>query len=585
MPFTTGLNEIIMKDDFLSSFSKARSFCRDWFDELRGAYNGPELESELRKSAAQNHAMPQSVRNGGKYLQTGSRICPDSRKKQQRNGSADSSESDAGDAAEEADSEEDVDDDASAERTGADEADQEEPDDQPEGGGGADEEGTDADVQESLFFEQTPAGWDAVEADAYGPKPAFDPRSEASDIVIDSESPGQNRGHCTDENIADKEASPSVLAASTSCSDPGHSSQPVPVSTATVSESPALATQETREKVPAVGAGPFLEARILQDIKMRHDIFGGAESTGKNSHEWARSLLDAQRKAVFKGAFVQALMDTYAWKDTAVSSIKKGRRVNGIQTVVSAQLTRLDNVSFNLVKNSGVCFYIMANDDGLELIDVFNIIEKNGVIKAVYWRVLSTRQAIQDCPSNKDVTDSGTRLNGALVPVCLRGRAFLRQMQRIQEQDTSARRKFVFHRGDNALEVAASCIVGVVASMTDGANRDPDSRSSDDTLLRDLKRTVLPSITSLDGIDVVIAGDWFVDDKCPAEPESSEVLCHSEERSSGTRKRKERMDAEMSKRQADTPSTGAWRRSTRNTHALDDDDDDVPIFARGKALR
>jgi hypothetical protein len=301
---------------------------------------------------------------------------------------------------------------------------------------------------------------------------------------------------------------------------------------------------------------------------MRHAIFGGSRSTGDSWNAWARGWLqvEASTKRVFKCEYTQALVDSFKWQNTAVDEVRKGRKAAGITQVTSARLTRFDGVIFNLVKNSGCCFYILFNDSGLELIYVFNIIESGGIVKVVYWRVLSTSQAIVECPSYHDVTETGTRAGGGLAPVSLLGRKSLESLKSAQDQDGSHRSKPVFHRGNNALEAPAEYLVGVVGWMTDRANRDAEFQSEDTMLVQNLRRSVLTSIRSLDDIDVVVAGDWFFDDKQQEEPE----IDLDRPLAAQHRKRKDCKRKEQEPTKVDTGNCGGSKLACRKHTRLDD---------------
>lgn len=168
-------------------------------------------------------------------------------------------------------------------------------------------------------------------------------------------------------------------------------------------------------------------------------------------------------------------------------------------------LTRMDNLQFPLIRNSGCLFYVLFETTGLELIYVTEVYKSAAnKLMAKYCRVLSTRRAAEESDREEDIQEV-IAASSREVNTIRRGRAWLRDLA--EQQDKEQTPSCTFHRGDVSYTTEACNLVGFVGWRTAG--------TSDQVLLTKINgsipATYSSKIRSLADIDSVICGDDFSD--------------------------------------------------------------------------
>ena len=239
----------------------------------------------------------------------------------------------------------------------------------------------------------------------------------------------------------------------------------------------------------------------------------GSTFKGPLSHPFPdpRDLTDEEAKQIspFKLSYIRYLVIKEKWVSTEVryDAPSSRRQARITETLI---LTRLDKKQFPLMESRCGLFYVLYNDDGLELINVEKVFWKDfksndKKVCISYSRVLSTQNAIDQC---KSANDFHVTSPSGLSRVTSLGSRSLKKYLRPADQKGST---LTVHKGDFEYHSVAENIVGFVAWEPLGQRLD---RSAQDRkqLLGQINKNLAKGqvkISSLEEVDYVFCGPDF----------------------------------------------------------------------------
>ena len=280
------------------------------------------------------------------------------------------------------------------------------------------------------------------------------------------------------------------------CHDPGHEDQ-----------RPEFACDsDTKDAdVPvATGTGHVDERQAAPDVASTEGLENASpeelEELTWNNHPFVISehLTWQQVKAIGNPArcdYTRLLLQSFKWKPSVVTNpqIFEG-------SVVSCTLTRLDKLAFSVMENSGNRLFVLWEVSGLELIFITQLFRREGDLMARYFRVQSTKAALEEASGARDVNISQTISDGKTVYHNYLGKESL---SALLNRESIGRRRLIgrtFHAGSVLQETKVENIVSFVGWV-------PERMKTDS--MADIASALKLAVKKCENIDWVFYGDSF----------------------------------------------------------------------------
>ena len=151
------------------------------------------------------------------------------------------------------------------------------------------------------------------------------------------------------------------------------------------------------------------------------------------------------------------------WKDSVVTAKQKAgvSKSGSLIFFDSVTLQRLDGIKFDVKKESGNTFQIVYLEDGLHCIWITSLFQKNGKIRAQYYRAVSTQKAIDETPYDDDLVFNENTKQKHMGARNLRN---LLEKEALYPPDSRGR---TFHWGNVLRETDVGNVVGGVAWISE----------------------------------------------------------------------------------------------------------------------
>ena len=215
------------------------------------------------------------------------------------------------------------------------------------------------------------------------------------------------------------------------------------------------------------------------------------------------------------------------WKDGKVT--KTGSRyggTDGVKRMSSLTVERADGLVIPVHSKDGNMLYLVAENDGPEIVYITEIFESNGGdAKIKFLRVLDTRNAYISCDQDEDIIESLERKERVCVHTRRLGKKSLQAL-------LDSREDTLHHWGDVTWVAPAKHIVGIVGWLPVANADDSQSKAA---VFDQIKSKGLGRIRYAGDLDWVIVGEQF-SDCIPDTDEAKDPISQSSEGSSRGKK-------------------------------------------------
>ena len=215
------------------------------------------------------------------------------------------------------------------------------------------------------------------------------------------------------------------------------------------------------------------------------------------------------------------------WKDSKVT--KTGSRyggTDGVKRMSSLTVERADGLVIPVHSKDGNMLYLVAENDGPEIVYITEIFESNGGdAKIKFLRVLDTRNAYISCDQDEDIIESLERKERVCVHTRRLGKKSLQAL-------LDSRGDTLHHWGDVTWVAPAKHIVGIVGWLPVANADDSQSKAA---VFDQIKSKGLGRIRYAGDLDWVIVGEQF-SDCIPDTDEAKDPISQSSEGSSRGKK-------------------------------------------------
>ena len=175
------------------------------------------------------------------------------------------------------------------------------------------------------------------------------------------------------------------------------------------------------------------------------------------------SLKSTTSEKCLRCIYTLRMLQQREWKDSKVTARQKigASKSGSLIYYDSVTLQRVDDVKFDVIKESGNTFQIVYLEDGLHCIWITSLFQKKGKIRAQYYRAVRTQIAIEETPYEDDLVFYGSAKQKHMGARSLRN--LLAREMHYQEKS----RNRTFHWGNVLHETDVGNVVGVVAWISE----------------------------------------------------------------------------------------------------------------------
>ena len=175
------------------------------------------------------------------------------------------------------------------------------------------------------------------------------------------------------------------------------------------------------------------------------------------------SLKSTTSEKCLQCIYTLRMLQQREWKDSKVTARQKigASKSGSLIYYDSVTLQRVDDVKFDVIKESGNTFQIVYLEDGLHCIWITSLFQKKGKIRAQYYRAVRTQIAIEETPYEDDLVFDGNAKQKHMGARSLRN--LLAREMHYQEKS----RNRTFHWGNVLHETDVGNVVGVVAWISE----------------------------------------------------------------------------------------------------------------------